>query len=124
MSAQSRISVPEVFFYYSTANYRQALDSRNKLGKALNIEPDSRKRRHAGSNVFLWTGEFFWTLDWKIYKRPCKRPDTWLLLATAAYQACRVSDFIESNARRKSGIGLHYKVKSPMEVFCQIINIG
>ncbi|KAI1489434.1 hypothetical protein F5X96DRAFT_679770 [Biscogniauxia mediterranea] len=47
-----------------------ALHPEGELGKALNLVPDSGKRRHASETVFTWIGEFLWTLDWKIYARP------------------------------------------------------
>ncbi|ORY57480.1 uncharacterized protein BCR38DRAFT_489986 [Pseudomassariella vexata] len=47
-----------------------ALHPDGEIGEALNLVPDSGKRKHASETVFTWTGEFLWTLDWKIYARP------------------------------------------------------
>ncbi|KAF3346068.1 Zinc finger protein [Verticillium dahliae VDG2] len=85
------------------------IEPRGALGKLLNVVADTGPRRHATAEVLTWTGEYFWTLDWKIFARPRLRNDMWAALLMAAFTAARVSDYIESSSRYNSNIGLHYK---------------
>ncbi|ROT35347.1 hypothetical protein SODALDRAFT_346302 [Sodiomyces alkalinus F11] len=85
------------------------IEPRGALGKRLNIVADKGPRRHATAEVLTWAGEFFWTLDWKIFARPRLRNDLWAALLQSVFTAARVSDYLESSSRYNSNIGLHYK---------------
>lgn len=83
---------------------------KGQIGKRLNVVPDTGPKAHATVMVFVWLGEFIWAEDSKIYKSPKTRVDLWALICTYIYTTARVSDYIESTARRDTEIGELFKV--------------
>lgn len=102
----------------------QMIQPRGILGKELNIIPEKGQRRHMTAMHFEWIGEFLWTHDWKIFARPRTRVDVWALLSLSAYTCARVSDYIESSARYKSGTGLYYKVRVPATLSSDVLKFA
>ncbi|KAK6843373.1 hypothetical protein PG987_004233 [Apiospora arundinis] len=75
----------------------------------LNLVPDSGPRKHATELVFIMIGKFLWTLDWKVFARPCFRVDLWAVISAKIFTSSRMSDYIESSSRSGTGTGLYYK---------------
>ncbi|KAF2652842.1 hypothetical protein K491DRAFT_663130 [Lophiostoma macrostomum CBS 122681] len=71
-----------------------------------------RARRYANRNHLSHFARQSWKVDWFEYPLPGTRVIDWGLTLAILYSSARIGEYIESTARRGSGRGLRYKVRS------------
>jgi hypothetical protein len=81
------------------------------LKEELKMPERKRARRYANRNHLLHFARQLWKVDWFEYCSPGVRVVDWALTLAILYSSARIGEYIESQARRGSGRGLHYKVR-------------
>ena len=79
---------------------------KDEMGLAI----QKRKRRYCTKNHFVHLGTQLWQKDWKMYKVPGIRIDTWLSIQLNTCTSSRIGEYLEPTARADSNRGLHYRV--------------